>query len=108
MSGAAPATVFDEIRDYVGWSAADSDALARLAPHLPKVLDELVDDFYGVILKHEETRRILADDAQLTRLKLSMREWARSMLEGPHDLRWYALRAKIGRRHCRSATCRSR
>jgi signal transduction histidine kinase len=92
-------TFFDEIRAYVGWTEEDSRQLARLAPHLPRVLDELVDDFYAVILAHEETRRILADEAQLLRLKQSMRDWARSMLEGPHDLRWFELRSKIGRRH---------
>ncbi len=90
---------FDEIRAYVDFGPEDSALLKQLVPALLPVLDELVEDFYGEILRHAETRRVLADDAQLARLKLSLREWARSMVEGPHDVRWFELRSRIGRRH---------
>ncbi len=89
----------DEIRSYVGWSDEDAAALRRLEPALPRILDDLVDDFYAAILAHDEPRKVLADEAQLARLKQSLREWATSLLAGPHDEAWFELRSRIGRRH---------
>ncbi|MBL8841169.1 MAG: hypothetical protein JNL90_06500 [Planctomycetes bacterium] len=90
---------FDQIRAYVDFGASDAAALATLAPALPRILDELVEDFYGEIQRHDEARRVLVDDAQLARLKQSLRDWARTMVSGPHDLRWFELRSRIGQRH---------
>ena len=90
---------FDQIRAYVDFGPAEAAALGRLAPALPRVLDELVEDFYAEIQRHDEARRVLVDAAQLARLKQSLRDWARTMLSGPHDLRWFELRSRIGQRH---------
>jgi two-component system, NtrC family, sensor histidine kinase HydH len=90
---------FADILRYVDFGPADSRALQRLVPVLPKVLDAMVDDFYDVILAHEDARKVLADEGQIVRLKQSLREWARSTLAGPHDEAWHAQRARIGRRH---------
>lgn len=90
---------FEQIRAYVGFGAAEEADLAALAPALASALDELVEDFYGAIQRDADARRVLADDAQLARLRISLREWAQSMVSGPHDLRWFELRSRIGHRH---------
>jgi signal transduction histidine kinase len=63
------------------------------------VLDPLVEDFYGAIARDPDARTVLSDAEQLARLERSLREWAWSMISGPHDLRWFELRARIGHRH---------
>ena len=90
---------FADILRYVDFGPADTRALQRLVPALPKILDAMVDDFYDVILAHEDARRVLADEGQIARLKQSLREWAGSTLAGPHDAAWITQRARIGRRH---------
>ncbi len=90
---------FEQIRSYIGFGEADSAELARLLPTLPRVLDALVEDFYSEIQRHDEARAVLVDAAQLARLKQSLREWAISMIGGPHDLRWFEMRSRIGQRH---------
>jgi signal transduction histidine kinase len=90
---------FSEILRYVDFGPADAAALQRLLPALPRVLDAMVDDFYDVILAHEDARKVFSDEGQINRLKQSLREWARTTLAGPHDAAWFAQRAHIGRRH---------
>ncbi|MBM4015510.1 MAG: hypothetical protein FJ293_11185 [Planctomycetes bacterium] len=90
---------FDQIRAYVGFGAAESAELAAMAQALERVLDPLVEDFYDTIQRDPDARQVLADEAQLARLKRSLREWARSMCSGPHDQRWFELRTRIGHRH---------
>lgn len=90
---------FAEILRYVDFGPADARALARLVPALPTVLDAMVDDFYDVILAHEDARKVFSDEGQIERLKQSLREWARTTLAGPHDEAWFAQVARIGRRH---------
>jgi signal transduction histidine kinase len=90
---------FEQLRAYVGLAAEEERELAALAAGLPDVLDELVEDFYGAILRDDAAKRVLDSDAQLQRLKQSLRDWARTMVAGPHDERWVERRARIGHRH---------
>jgi signal transduction histidine kinase len=89
----------DEIRAYLDFDAEDEQALRRLLPGLPAVLPELVDDFYRVILAHPDARAVLADDAQIARLKLSLADWVTRLLSDPFDRDSYERIARIGRRH---------
>ena len=93
------ANLVDEIRRYVGFGPSDEAALRRLAPELPRVLSELVEDFYRVILEHADARGVFADTAQIERLKLSLAEWLTRLLHGPFDDEWFERGARIGRRH---------
>ncbi|MSR46381.1 MAG: hypothetical protein EXS13_04865 [Planctomycetes bacterium] len=90
---------FTQIREYTGFGPADEALLHSLLPALPAVLDELVEDFYGAILRDQDAKRVLSDATQFARLKRSLREWATTMLAGPHDARWFELRSRIGQRH---------
>src|SRR5688572_22448212 len=92
-------SLFEEIRAYVDFGPADEAALRRLAPELPRVSAELVEDFYRVILEHPEARAVFADTAQIERLKQSLRDWLARLLNGPFDAEWFERGTRIGRRH---------
>ncbi len=89
----------EEMRAYVGFTARDEDALRQLAPLLPTMQAELVEDFYRVILEHPEARAVFADEAQIARLKHSLADWLARLLHGPYDDEWFERAARIGRRH---------
>jgi signal transduction histidine kinase len=88
-----------ELRAYLDFTARDEAVLRRLAPALPRVRTALVDDFYRVILEHPQARAVLADVAQVERLKLSLAEWLTRLLNGPFDDDWFERSERIGRRH---------
>ena len=90
---------FEESRAYVDFGAEDEAALRRLAQELPRVLPALVEDFYRVILEHADARAVFADTAQIERLKLSLAEWMKRLLNGPFDAASFELATRIGRRH---------
>ncbi len=92
--------LFDELKRYVDFSAADEARLRaigpRAAPHIPRIAD----DFYAHILDHPGARlAITGGDAQVERLKVTLQRWMEGLFTGPWDHDYYELRARIGRRH---------
>lgn len=92
--------LFDELKRYVDFSAADETRLRaigpRAAPHIPRIAD----DFYAHILDHPSARlAITGGDAQVERLKVTLQRWMEGLFTGPWDRDYYELRARIGRRH---------
>ncbi len=97
-----PGTLFDGLKQYVGFTAATSAALARLHPIARPRFGAIVDDFYEAIEAHPEARvAITGGPAQIARLKQTLTAWLDRLLLGPHDEDYYALRARIGRVHVR-------
>ncbi|MBI2373660.1 MAG: histidine kinase [Deltaproteobacteria bacterium] len=95
-------SLFDDMKDYVGFTPDDSALLAELAvrvrPHVPAI----VDHFYACILRHPRAHAaITGGAAQVERLKGTLREWLESSLVGPHDEAYFERRSRIGRRHVR-------
>jgi len=91
--------IFDEMKAYVGLTEDDDRRLrafhARLDGHVPMVIDH----FYECILRTPAARNVLQDDAQVTRLKVTLRVWLHELLQGPRDLEYYERRRRIGHRH---------
>ncbi len=88
-----------EILAFVGFTRADVESLGRLLEWLRPRLDELAETFYGAIFKEREARQIFQDDAQVQRLKRTLKEWAVKLCEGPYDEQYLSLRSRIGRIH---------
>jgi signal transduction histidine kinase len=63
--------------------------------HLPA----LIDDFYREIKQHPEADKVFADEAQVERLKLSLRGWLDQLFDGPYDAEYAVHRWQVGRRH---------
>jgi two-component system sensor histidine kinase HydH len=88
-----------EIRKYVWFHEADQEALrsAReiVRPHFPAIVDE----FYARIEAFEGARRVLKDETQIARLKVSLLDWLDVCFTGPWDAAYYKRRERIGRVH---------
>jgi len=92
--------LFDEIKRYVGFDARDEALLRGLYERVRPHADRIIDDFYDHILDHPgASRAITGGQAQVERLKGTLRGWLDGLFTGPWDLAYYELRARIGRRH---------
>ncbi len=97
-------TFFANIKLYVGFTDASSDALRELHPVAEPFFAPIVDDFYAAIEAHPgASKAITGGPAQIERLKQTLIRWMDKMLLGPHDEAYYDLRSKIGRMHVRIA-----
>ena len=97
-------TLFEELKRYVQWSAADEAALRALHPMALPELERIADVFYRRIFEHDEARKALeGGESQVGRLKVTLRAWMDTLLSGPWDDVYYERRARIGRVHVRIA-----
>ncbi|MFZ5480427.1 MAG: protoglobin domain-containing protein [Myxococcota bacterium] len=90
---------FDEMKSWVGFGPDDEARLRALRPVVQPHLEDLSDTFYARILAHPEAARVLRDQAQVERLKGTLRRWADELLAGPWDEDYYQRRERIGRVH---------
>ena len=87
------------LRDYVGFDDASANRLHALAPRMRRFYPGIVEAFYEAILADPSARAVLANESQVDRLKLSLRDWLEGLFTGPYDERYYEKRARIGRMH---------
>jgi signal transduction histidine kinase len=97
-------TLFEELKRYVEWGAADEASLRALHPVAAPEFERIADVFYRRILDHDEARKALeGGESQVGRLKVTLKAWMDTLLSGPWDEAYYQLRARIGRMHVRIA-----
>lgn len=91
---------FTEIKEYVGFDERDSALLREFLPHAEPHFPRISQHFYDAILEHPSAHAaITGGNEQVERLKLTLVEWMRSGLTGPHDRAFYERRCRIGRMH---------
>ena len=91
---------YQDIQRYVGWTQADAERVRAAAPLVESSFPELVDDFYREIAEHEATLKVITGgDAQIQRLKGTLRVWLHQLLTGPYDLAYAERRFRVGYRH---------
>lgn len=91
---------YQDIQRYVGWTQADADRVHAAGALVEPAFVELVDDFYREIAEHEATRRVITGgDAQVERLKGTLRAWLKELMTGPYDMTYAARRFRVGYRH---------
>jgi two-component system, sensor histidine kinase and response regulator len=92
--------LFDELKRYVGFGEPDEALLRALGPSLRPHFGRSVEDFYEHIRRHPEARRAISGgEAQVERLKASLRDWLQECFEGPWDTTYFDRHARVGRRH---------
>jgi two-component system sensor histidine kinase HydH len=100
MDPAMPETLFEELKRYVGFGAADELALRALHPLARSQFTRISEVFYERILQHEAARKALTEgESMVGRLRHTLVEWMDKLLTGPWDHEYYELRARIGRKH---------
>jgi len=75
--------------------------LASLAPLVEPQADQVVEEFYQMLLEMPDTAKFLQDAGRLARLKASHRNWLLSLFRGPYDESYYRRLQRIGLAHVR-------
>jgi signal transduction histidine kinase len=109
---------YQELQEYVGWTASDAEAIRSLAPRLEPHFGAIVADFYEEIGRHPEAHKVLTGgDAQVERLKSTLIRWIGDLFAGNYDADYVDRRWRVGLRHaeigldqvyCNVAMCRIR
>ncbi len=96
------ASVFEEMKSYIGFSDDDAANIATLKPCVQPHISQIVDTFYVVIMRHADARQILErGENRLVRLHQTLREWLESLFVGVYDDGYHKQRSLIGRVHVR-------
>lgn len=95
----ADASLFAELKNYVGFNDETAGRLVALGPRLQQYRGRVVDQFYEAILNDAGARAVLRDEAQVGRLKVSLMRWVQELFTGPYDDTYFEKRAQIGRVH---------
>jgi signal transduction histidine kinase len=91
---------YQELQRYVGWTDEDARYVASVAPRLQAYLRPLIDDFYEEIDRHTGARKVITGgQAQIERLKGTLRGWLEDLLRGPYDADYVARRWRVGLKH---------
>lgn len=91
---------YRELQQYVGWTDEDAQRVQLIGPKLQTYLGPLIDDFYEEINRHPHARRVITGgEAQIQRLKGTLRQWLSDLLIGPYDAAYVARRWRVGWRH---------
>jgi len=90
----------DSLKAYVGVTAEAEELLKQMHPIVVPHLDRITEDFYATIQQHPPASgSITGGEAQIARLKATLRRWLEEMLLGPLDQAYLERRARIGRVH---------
>lgn len=90
---------FDEMKAWIRFGPDDEARLRALWPFVQPQLFALTDTFYARILETPGAASVLRDDAQVERLKGTLRRWAEELVSGPWDTAYYNRRERIGHVH---------
>src|ERR1022692_3390284 len=91
---------YQELQQYVGWTAEDARRAQSVAELLRKYLPMLVDDFYAEIERHPDAMKVITGgQQQIIRLKGTLVNWLQELLAGPYESEYVARRWKVGWRH---------
>ena len=100
-SGAGEATGFlQSLKDYVGFDEQSTAALRAFHPIAKPCFGALVEDFYAQIEAHPGARLAMKDaGGRVGHLKGTLSHWLDTLLAGPHDDSYLAMRQRVGRVH---------
>jgi signal transduction histidine kinase len=91
---------YQGLQSYVGWTPDDACRVQAVAALLQPYLAGMIDDFYDEIQKHPGARKVITGgQAQIERLKGTLRAWLKDLLNGPYDEDYVARRWRVGWRH---------
>ncbi len=77
----------------------DLARLVKLRPFADKHMQEVVEDFYRLLLDHPETRKFFPDEASIRRVKRTQGEYFLGLFNGRIDLAYVEDRLRVGAAH---------
>lgn len=92
--------LYQDLKEYVGWTEDDAQRVRSHARLITPHLDELIDDFYAEIQRHPAANKVITGGAaQIERLKGMLRGWLQDLLAASCDRDYAMRRWKVGWRH---------
>ena len=95
--------IFEELKRYTQFGPNDEAALRAFQPRIAPHFKAITDVFYERMHGHPRALAVLADEAQVQRLKGTLCEWLDLLFRGPWDAAYYERRVRIGRVHVKIA-----
>jgi PAS domain-containing protein len=93
-------TRYQDLQAYVGWTPADEARIVAAGGMAASHFPELVEDFYAEIQRHPAASRVITGgQAQIDRLKQTLKQWLSELVAGPYDEHYVARRWRVGLRH---------
>jgi rsbT co-antagonist protein RsbR len=77
----------------------DLDRLRALRPFAERHMDDVVEDFYRLLLGHVEARRFFPDEETIRRVKRLQRDYFLELFNGVCDLKYIENRLRVGAAH---------
>ena len=95
----AESSLLTVLAAYVGFDADGAGRLQALSGRMEPYREQIVDRFYQAILEEPGARAVLKSEAQVERLRASLRRWLEGLFTGPYDAAYFEKRSQIGRIH---------
>ena len=83
-------------RAFFMLSDEDLQRLSSLRPLAEQITDEVVEDFYALLLAHPDTRKVFKDEATIRRVKRAQRNYFLGLFSGTCDLAYVEDRLRVG------------
>lgn len=93
------ANLLSALKEYVRFDDDAARRLQAMGTRMRPYHRGVVDRFYQAILDDPGARAVLKSEAQIERLKVSLKEWLEGLFTGPYDQSYLEKRARIGRVH---------
>jgi signal transduction histidine kinase len=87
------------MKAYVKLESDDTSRLSDFAELAEPKLEGVIERFYERVRASPKAMSVLKSDAQIDRLRTTLRVWVRELLRGPFDEAYFERRARIGLRH---------
>jgi len=89
-------SMFDEMKDYVGFNKDDVEALTSLRDSKDLNIPQIVSEFYDKVERNDTTRSIVEQHSSRAKLERTLHQWIVDLLSGLYDGDYYIRRLKIG------------
>jgi rsbT co-antagonist protein RsbR len=86
-------------RAFFSLTDEDLARLASLRPLAEKITDAIVEEFYALLLSHQDTAKFFPDEAAIRRVKRTQREYFIGLFAGKCDLAYVEDRLRVGAAH---------
>ena len=81
-----------DLQAYVGWSDADAARVSGVISIVEPCFGPLIEDFYDEIVRHPDAAKVFTGgEAQIARLKQSLRAWLHDSFTGRSDAEYEKL-----------------
>ena len=92
---------FQEIKENYRFTEPDMVILKGLLPVVSPHAEQIVSDFYDLLLSIPDTAKLLQDAAKLAWLRNQHQQWLLALFQGPYDESYFQRLQRIGHAHVR-------